>query len=372
MPCVDHAYDKTMTRPYGLAATLHDAVALAEVFGPGARIGIGSQADAADIFAPAGPELTAQEAADAARAGHARYLFAFGNAALAAPGTVAPLIEILADGAGTGFIAACLAAPWAGRTVFQGHLFENSALRGNMIEMFAGALGGSVALVPHRVVTEGAAAIKRACTRIKEQGRMLALIDAIDEADCAAITGALSGQPLIGGGAWAAGTATSPDPAAPTGPLAILSGARDRETVRQVGAARLDVPVFDLDFAAADPAQAALAWAAPLIGAPFIISSSAPPDRMMPGAPAAQTLAQIAAGLAAAGITRFIVTGGETAGAVLAALEVKTLTAGAAFGPLRWLHAGPVAFCIKPAGIGGKNLFLPELEPQIRLNEPAK
>jgi uncharacterized protein YgbK (DUF1537 family) len=361
-----------MTRPYGLAATLHDAVALAEVFGPGARITIGSQTETADIFAPSGPELTASEAAIAVKAGHGRLVFAFGNAGLPEPDAVSPLIEILAEGTGTGFLAACLAAPWAGRRVFQGHLFENSALRGNMIETFARALGGSVALVPHGVVTEGTAAIKRACTRIKEQGRMLALIDAIDEADCSAIAAALTGQPLTGGGAWIAGGATEPEPAAPTGPLAILSGARDRETVRQVGAARLDIPVFDLDFTAAHPEQAALTWAAARLGPPFIISSSAPPDRMMPGAPAAQTLAMIAVALAAAGVTRFVITGGETASAVLAALGVSHLTAGAAYGPLRWLQAKGVAICIKPAGIGGKYLFLPELEPQIRLNESAK
>lgn len=363
-----------MTAPRGLAATLHDAVALAEVFGPGARIGIGAAERDADIIAPTGASLTGDEAGAAVRRGGAGVFLAFGEAAQPAPDVAAPLIELLCHLSGAGFMAACLAAPWAGRRVFQGHLFEHATLRGNLIQQYSMALDGAVGLVAREVVVAGAGALRKAVTRLKEQGRTLVLIDAVEEADCAIVTAALAGQPLCGGGAWLAARPHAAEAAAAPaeGPLAILSGALDRETVLQVGTARAEVPVFDLDFAAEDPADAALRWAARQTGERFLISSSMPPDRMMPGAPAAAILGRIAAGLADAGVRRFLLTGGETAAAVLAASRVTGLTVGAAFGPLRWLHGASATYCIKPRGVGGKNLFLPEFEPQIRLNEPAR
>jgi hypothetical protein len=360
-----------MTGMTGLAAGLYDAVALAEIFGPGAKIGIGDAADA-DILAPSGPNLTVAEAAQAARLGRNAYFLAFGNAGLPAAADIAPLLEILAETLGLGFIPACMAAPWSGLRVFQGHCFEHAALRGNLVQDFSRALGGPVGLVPHETVRAGAAAIRNACTRLKEQGRTLALLDAIDDADCAEVAAALAGMKLAGGGAWAAARPHAPGPAMapPAGRLAILSGALNRTTVLQVGAARAALPIHHLDLAAPDPAASACRWATEQ-SADFIISSSVPPDQVTPGAPAARIFSDIASQLAAAGISRFLLAGDETAAAVLAALGVKTLTVGAAHRSLRWLHAGSVAFCIKPPNSRDKGLFLPELEPQIRLKDPA-
>jgi uncharacterized protein YgbK (DUF1537 family) len=284
------------------------------------------------------------------------------------------LIARLCAQSGAGFMAACLAAPWAGRRVFQGHVFERATLRGNLMQHYAMALDGAVGLVPRETVAAGPGAVRKAVTRLKEQGRMLALIDAVEDQDCATVTEALAGLPLRGGGAWLAAPprAAESAPAEPAGTIAILSGATDRDTVLQVGTARAQLPVFDLDFTADDPASAALHWAAQQTAPRYIISSSLPPDRLTPGAPAAAIFARIAACLADFGVQHFLLTGGETASAVLSALNVNRLTVGAPFGPLRWLHGATATYCIKPRGVGGKNLFLPEFEPQIRLNEPAK
>jgi uncharacterized protein YgbK (DUF1537 family) len=369
MPFNTYMDDKTVT--VGLAASLYDAVALAEIFGPGARIGIGDARDA-DILVPSGALLSPAEAAAAARLGRSAYFLAFGNAASVDASAIAPLIEVLSEVLGLGFMASCVAAPWAGRTVYQGQDFAGSTLKTDLIRTFSQALGGPVGLVAHQTVAQGAAAIRRATTRLKEQGRALALIDAINDQDCAAIGAACAGLPLAGGGAWlAAPPPRQAEPAPPQGRLAILAGALDRDTVLQVATARAAIPVFDLDFASPDPVADAASWAAACGGAHFVISSSVPPDRVTPGAPAAALFGAIARRLAGAGVSRFVLAGSETAAAVLAALGVRTLTAGAAWGKLRWLNAGSVDFCIKPSGTGAKNLFLPELEPQIRLNEPA-
>ncbi len=355
----------------GLAGTLHDAMALAGQCGPGARIGIG-EAGTAGIVAPAGLALHPREAAAAVKTGRRHYLFSFGNQAAAQPASIAPVIDTLCAAAGTGFMAACLAAPWAGRTVYQGNLFEGGRLQGDLPREFALELEGSVGLVAREIVAEGAKAIRRQCGVLKEQGKTLALIDAINDDDCAAIAEALADQPLIGGGAWLWPQLAPAEPAPPKGPVAILCGALDRQTIFQLGAARAAMQVFDLDFSAPNPAEQALAWALPKIGSPFIISSSVPPDKITPGAPAAEMLALIAQGLVAAGITRLVVAGNDTASAVINALGIKNLTTGAAFGPLRWMRGEKISICVKPGGVGGKNLFLHEFEPQIRLNEPAE
>jgi uncharacterized protein YgbK (DUF1537 family) len=371
MPFGAHADDKSMTRPFGLAATFADAAALAEAFGPGAVIGLGDFAANLDILAPAGAVLPLAAGAAAARAGAATYFLAFGQAAPVAA-ELAPLVEMLGEATGTGFLAACPAAPWAGRTMYQGHLFEAGKLRGNLVQEFAAALGGGVGLVAHETVRQGAAAIAKACARLKEQGRVLALIDAIDDDDGAAVAEALAGQVLAGGGAWAAARPHAPEPAPPEGPVAILAGALDRQTNFQIGAARPFMPVFDLDFGSADPVAQAVAWAAGHIGTPFVVTSTVAPDLVTPGAPAAAMLGQVGARLAALGVQKFMVAGGETLAACLRALDVTRLIVGAGFGPFRWLRAGDVAFCFKPAGAGNKNLFLSEFEPQNRLNAEAK
>jgi len=206
-----------MNRPYGLAATLHDAAALAGAFGPGASLGIGIPGTS--IIAPTNETLTQTELVTAARqAQRTSYFLAFGNATPAQPDAVAPLIETLADLAGTGFMAACLAAPWSGRTVFQGHLFAHGRHLGDTTQNFATSLARPVGKVPHETVRAGAAAIRRACTTLKEQGRLLALIDCIDDDDDAAIAEALTGLALTGGAAWlAAQPHAAPPP--PRGPM---------------------------------------------------------------------------------------------------------------------------------------------------------
>ncbi len=358
-------------RPFGLAATLHDAAALAQAFGPGARLSFGAADETTDILAPKSPVLT-PDSANLPK-GRPQYIFTFGNADAAAIAPIAaPMIDALATAGGTGFMAACLAAPWAGRTVYQGHLFQGGRLQGNLAHEFSMELQGSTGLIAHETVAAGATAIRRACAALKEQGRTLALIDAINDDDCEAITEALSGLPLIGGSAWLGAQPHLAEPPLPTGPVAILSGALDRQTIFQVGAARLAMPVFDLDFSAPNPVADALAWATPKISEPFIIASTASPDRIAPGAPATTTLAAIAKSLAEAGVKRFLVTGNDTASAVIAALGLRHLTVGAAFGPLRWLESGSLAICVKPGHIGVKSLFLADFEPQIRLNAPAE
>ncbi len=354
-------------RPFGLAASLHDAVALAEAW-PGARMSFGGDGADCDILAP--HDLNFGKSLPF---GRPQCIFSFGNAGSAGIAAVAaPIIDALTEVAGTGFMAVCLAAPWAGRTVYQGHLFENGGMKGNLVREFSLALRGGVGLVAHEVVAAGVAAVKKRCAALKEQGRALALIDAISGDDCVLVAAACAGFSLLGGGAWLAPRREGAAAEQPDGPVAILSGALDRQTVFQLGAARLAMPVYDLDFSRPNPAADALTWARRKLGEPMVIAGTASPDRVTPGAPAAAVLGEVAKGLVAAGVRRLVITGDATARGVITALEIQNVTVGAAFGPLTWLRTETLAISIKPSGAGTKNLFLSEFGPQIRLNATAE
>ncbi|OYV35856.1 MAG: hypothetical protein B7Z81_08185 [Acidocella sp. 20-61-6] len=356
---------------YGLAATLRDAVALAEARGPGCKVGFGAaQAGFVEVLAPEGADLTLADVRAGAALGRSRYFFTFGNHAAAFNlASIGPIIDQLAANTGVGFMAACLANPTMGRTMYQGQLFEAGHLRGDMVRAFGAALEGNVGLVTHEIVAAGAAAIRRQCSGLKEQGKSLVLIDAINEDDCSAIFNAVGNYALIGGAAWLSEQAHAAAPSQPAGPIAILSGALDRQTIFQIGAARCVLPVFDLEVRAPRAAEVALEWTADKIGkTAFIISSSVPPDKIAEGAPVAEMFGDIARGLVANGVQRMVIAGSETAQAVLLALGITRLQSGANLGPLVWLENETLSICVKPGGIGAKGIFLTEFEPQICRN----
>jgi uncharacterized protein YgbK (DUF1537 family) len=362
-------------KPFGIAATLTDAAALATAFGTGTRLGIGAEnATQSDILAPAGLTLQPHEIVAALRTSHPQYIFTFANtAATGLPGIIGPMIDVLAAASGTGFIPACLATPWAGRTVFQGHLFHNASLQGDLSREFASHLEGSAGIVPHHIIAAGSHAIRTQLAAMKEQGIQLALLDAIDEDQCAALADALTRHSVIAGPAWLSPQPSDAEPEQPTGPIAILSGALTRQTLFQIGAARAAMPVFDLDFSHSGTVAEAVTWVKQHLGnTPFIISASVPPDKILPATKAAEILAEMAETLVTAGIRRLVITGNDTTAAILAKLGITQLTAGAVIAGLRWLHHNSLAVLIKPGSFGGKNLFLHEFEPQSRLNAPAQ
>ena len=358
--------------PSALAWTLQDAVALATAWGAGTRLARGTDAGNA-ILAPAGLALSGREVMSALQTSPDQLFFSFGNQEAAPDASaLAPLLDCLIEQSGTGFMAASFAAPALGRTVYQGHLFQDGRLAVNLHHALRTALSGRVAVVQHEVVAAGVPAIRRKLASLKEQGAALALLDAVDMAQCAAIAAAVAAQPLRGGPAWLCPAETGHGAEAPGGALAILSGALDRQTLYQLGAARHALPFLQIDPAAPNPAAHALAWAQTQGGQPLIITASTTPDKLHHGLPAAPILAEIAAGLADAGVRRFVLTGNDTASAILDRLNVRTLETGAAAAGLRWLSGGNYHFLLKPGGFGARDLFLDGFEPQIRLNATAE
>ncbi|HQT46298.1 MAG: hypothetical protein B7X08_05795 [Acidocella sp. 20-63-7] len=348
-----------------LAATLRDAVALVGAWGERSRIVLYGTAETAEIIAPTLPHLSAAQAQAALRRGAERYFLCLGNQEKAPDfAALAPVLETLITASGIGFMAASLAAPALGRSVYQGHLFQDGRLLANLREVFSQSLSGRVTVIGHEVIAEGVPAIRRRLAGYREQGVALALLDAVDPAQCERVAEALEEQLLSAGPAWLSRRAGAPPAPTPTGPLAILSGALDRQTLFQLGAARsAGVPFFQLAFEAPDPTATALAWAGAQGEGIKIIAASATPDRLHNAAPVAGILAGIAAGLARTGHTRFVITGNDSAAAILAHLGVTTLAPGAAVSGLRWLSGGDYNFLLKPGGFGSKSLLLDEFEP---------
>src|SRR5205823_14254573 len=104
----------------------------------------------------------------------------------------------------------------------------------------------------------------------------------------------------------------------------------------------------------------------------ILISATAPPEtvaevqrclgRERAGALVEETLAAIACGLAALGTRRFVIAGGETAGAIVQALGVTGLRIGRQIDPgVPWtmsLGEPPLALALKSGNFGMPDFFL--------------
>jgi uncharacterized protein YgbK (DUF1537 family) len=326
-------------------------------------------------------------------------------------GNIGPVADALVRRLDCGFALANPAFPTNGRTVYQGHLFvgstplnesgmENHPLTpmrdANLVRVLGRQTDGAVGLVPFATVERGAAAIRRAMTGLKESGRRYAVVDALTDAHLLAIGEAAAGHALVTGGSGVAmglpdnfrrdgalpdrGDSASALPPM-EGHAAVLAGSCSRATLGQIGLARDRVPTLELDALGAPDAAAlarqALDWAADKLGAaPVVIAASAPPDRVAAlqaklgreaaGALVEEALAGVAEGLVARfGVRRMVVAGGETSGAVVARLGVRSLRIGPEIDPgVPWTYAEPAGLhlALKSGNFGARDFFLKAFE----------
>ncbi|GGG41237.1 HPr kinase [Caldovatus sediminis] len=322
-------------------------------------------------------------------------------------GNIGPVADALLRRLDAGFALACPAFPTNGRTIYQGHLFVGSVLLNesgmenhpltpmrdpNLVRVLGRQTDGAVGLVPYAVVEQGAAAIRREMTRLRESGRRYAIVDALTDAHLLAIGEAAERHPLITGGSGVAmglpanfrragllperGAAAAALPPG-RGLAAVVAGSCSRATLGQIGLVRDAVPTLELDPLATPDAAAlaeqALAWAAGRLAAdrPVVIAASAPPEKVAAlqarlgreaaGALVEQALAAVAEGLVARGVRRLVVAGGETAGAVVSRLGVRALRIGAEIDPgVPWTYAEPAGLhlALKSGNFGARDFFL--------------
>jgi uncharacterized protein YgbK (DUF1537 family) len=321
-------------------------------------------------------------------------------------GNIGPVAEALMDALGTDFTLFCPAFPEAGRTIYRGYLFVGDVLLSesgmrdhpltpmrdpSLVRVLQRQSRGRVGLVPVATVARGPEAIRSTFAELRQRDFRHTIVDAIEDRHLEAIGAAAADFKLITGGSGIAlglpenfrrqgllgdtgGADTLP---AIHGAAAVLSGSCSPATLAQVDFMRDRAPVFTVDPIAITEGrravEEALDWAKPLLGdQPILISATAPPEtvaevqrrlgRERAGALVEETLAAIACGLSAKGARRFVVAGGETAGAIVQALGVTGLRIGRQIDPgVPWtvsLGEPALALALKSGNFGAPDFFL--------------
>ena len=320
-------------------------------------------------------------------------------------GNIGPVGEALRLALGsTACVPVCPAFPATGRTVYRGHLFVGDALLSesgmavhpitpmtdpNLVRVLQAQCAERVGLVPWSVVRAGAAAIATQLQSLAQQGHAFAIVDALRDDDLRALGAACDAAevPLLIGGSGIAlglparyqlGEAQAADPAvarALSGPAVLLAGSCSTATLAQVDTYRLQGPVRAVDPARLDEAgyvAETVDWCLAQAAPPLVASSAAPDEvaalRQRCGEDLAgrveQFFAALAQGLRAAGVRRFVVAGGETAGAVVGALTLRQMQVGPEIDPgvpaMRAIGDDPqqpVALALKSGNFGAVDFF---------------
>jgi uncharacterized protein YgbK (DUF1537 family) len=242
-----------------------------------------------------------------------------------------------------------------------------------------------VGLVAHRVVAQGAAAIRARLAALEAEGVGVAIVDAIDDGDLARLGAAVADRPLVTAGSGLAiglaanfGIAASGRAAAlpaARGRRAVVAGSCSQATQRQVRAfVDGGGSAFAIDpqrlARGDDVAGDALAWAARAAPERTLLVYSTADPRGVAAAQAAlgaqagnaieRVLAAIARGLVAQGVGQLVVAGGETSGACVAALGIDALRIGAQVDPgVPWCYAPSAGLhlALKSGNFGGDDFF---------------
>lgn len=319
-----------------------------------------------------------------------------------AAGNIGPVADTLAemqlDGA---TVVHSPAYPVNDRTLYQGYLFvgeqllSESGMRdhpltpmrdANLVRVLAEQTPASVDLLALQCVRAGQSGIAQRLSDLAAAGTRHVLADAIVDDDLTRIAAAVTDQSLAAGGAafgaaWGAALVPGatrregPTPAAPSGYAAILVGSASTATAGQVAAFETNGPVLrltpELLASGQDGIRDALHWASDrLANGPVMIAADSSPEaiennRARFGAQEAgdvveSTLARLAVGLRDLGVARLIVAGGESSGAVAAALELSDLQVGPSISPgVPWMvrTGGDLAVAFKSGNFGGQNFF---------------
>jgi uncharacterized protein YgbK (DUF1537 family) len=322
-------------------------------------------------------------------------------------GNIGPVMDALIAAEGDPPLAPVNSAfPETRRTIYLGRLFvgdvplNESPLKdhplnpmhdADLVRVLGRQSRTRIGLVPLSVVDQGEAAITARMAALKAEGFGAAIVDSIFDRDLLAIGRAALGAPLsVGASGLGIGLARAMieqglakplgagwDGSSVGGAAACLAGSCSAATLAQVAEAERRMPVLRLDVAALIDSSGevlrAVAWALEQLGqGPALISSAEPPDQVQAlqarfgperaGHTIEEAMAHIAEALAAAGVRRLVVAGGETAGAVVDRLGLKAFAIGPEIAPgvpvLRTVGGKPpMMLALKSGNFGGPDFF---------------
>ncbi len=321
-------------------------------------------------------------------------------------GNIGPVMDALRGGDEAPLVLVNSAFPETGRTIYRGNLFvgdvplNESPLKdhplnpmhdANLVRVLGRQSAARIGLVGLDVVEAGAEAIRARMSELTAEGCGAAIIDCVFDRQLPAIGRAALETPLsVGASGLGIGLAAAliergavarsaavHAPAAIGGPLAMLSGSCSAATLEQVARAESWAQVLRIDprQLLSEPAEVdrILAWArehGP--HGPILIASSAAPQAVQAlqaefgaeavGSAVELAMGRIASGLAAAGLRRLIVAGGETSGAVVNSLGLTAFAIGAEIAPgvpvLRSVGTGQaMVLALKSGNFGGPDFF---------------
>ncbi len=321
-------------------------------------------------------------------------------------GNIGPVADALMAKLGADLAIACPAFPTNKRTVYMGNLFvgdvplAESPMKdhpltpmrdSNLQRVLQRQTKAKVGLVPFAVVDNGSDAIAAAFAEARKRGERYVIVDAISDRNLVDMGTAAATMKLITGGSGvalglpanfvrqglmkAADAPTSMN--APKGRAAIIAGSCSEATRGQIAAAKAaGLATFEVDpMAIASGSQGSrdiLAWAARQpADKPILVYSSAEPaavkavqerlGRDKAGALVEHELATVAKQLVASGVTRLIVAGGETSGAVVNGLGVTALEIGPEIDPgVPWTRAigRDLVLALKSGNFGAPDFFV--------------
>ena len=281
-------------------------------------------------------------------------------------GNIGPVTDALLDATGAAMTLICPASPEHGRTVYQGHHFVGDTLLSessmryhpltpmtdpNLVRVLGRQTPHQVGLLPLHVVRAGAEAARAHLDELAARGVRHVVVDVTEDDDLLVAAEAGRELAVLTGGAGlarafgaislprtesAAGTVRD---SLPVGPGLVLAGSCSAATLGQLEQAAAQFPSYRLNPAATPDRDtmlaAATAWLTANLGAgPVLIYSSAPAEQREAAVAAMgprtadileHTLGALARTAVTLGVRRVVVAGGETSGAVTAALGVTTV-----------------------------------------------
>ena len=312
-----------------------------------------------------------------------------------AEGNIGPVADALADALNAHKVIVCPAFPGTGRSIYQGYLFVNDVLLNesgmenhpltpmkdaNLRRLMAAQSRNEVGFVPADIVFQGASAIEKQMESEHKAGRRMLIVDAMQDSDLMEIGAAAKGLPLITGGSGIAlglpanfGCQASEVPwQSQQGKVAILSGSCSSATRGQIEHHLKIQPGIKIDVARVlagkqTPAEIAQ-WLSDTDGLPMAYSSADPEEvqeiqtsfgREASAHALESFFGETAQLLVQSGVTRLLIAGGETSGAVVESLKLDTLEIGPEIDPgVPALRAGEhLAIALKSGNFGSVDYF---------------
>jgi uncharacterized protein YgbK (DUF1537 family) len=328
-------------------------------------------------------------------------------------GNIGPVAEALMNELGAEQTIFCPAFPRAGRTVYRGHLFvgdqllnesglENHPLNpmtdANLVRFLSKQVDGEVGLIPFDAYAESSPTISQRLASLADAGVSLVITDACDNAHLAALASVAAAMPLVTGGSGLARflptayrdqgmlSASEFVPELPDvrGRSLIIAGSCSKATNAQVQWMKSKCPLWNVDVdalivdAAAELARVK-AWALATDPAqPLLVASTALPDAVLElqrkhgvGA-VADAVEQFLASVTKMfvdelGARRLVLAGGETSGAIVRTLGIRSLHIGPEIcAGVPWTETiggePKLALALKSGNFGDEDLFQTALE----------